>query len=148
MEMHCRARPIEEKAQVCQRFIAEMIPLFESGALRLFVPVRGDPSITWVDFYPSDQETDCGGSGNPPKCDEDHSLTQLRDDVDFGKRPLERAEWAGAIDNLGGDYLVWLTRTMRYQVAYRAETGFIDPVYIVADHHDRVNHGALALALQ
>ena len=38
----------------------------------------------------------------------------LRDDVDFGKRPLEKAEWAGAIDNLGGDYLVWLTRTMRY----------------------------------
>ncbi|NNF49262.1 MAG: oxidoreductase, partial [Woeseiaceae bacterium] len=22
--------------------------------------------------------------------------------------------WAGAIDNLGGDYLAWLTRTMRY----------------------------------
>jgi NADPH2:quinone reductase len=38
----------------------------------------------------------------------------LRDDVDFGTRPLEKAEWAGAIDNLGGDYLVWLTRTMRY----------------------------------
>ncbi len=38
----------------------------------------------------------------------------LRDDIDFGKRPLEKAEWAGAIDNLGGDYLAWLTRTMRY----------------------------------
>jgi NADPH2:quinone reductase len=38
----------------------------------------------------------------------------LRDDIDFGKRPLERAEWAGAIDNLGGDYLTWLTRTMDY----------------------------------
>lgn len=38
----------------------------------------------------------------------------LRDEIDFGKRPLEKAEWAGAIDNLGGDYLVWLTRTMRY----------------------------------
>ena len=38
----------------------------------------------------------------------------LRDAIDFGKRPLEKAEWAGAIDNLGGDYLVWLTRTMRY----------------------------------
>ena len=32
----------------------------------------------------------------------------------LGKRPLEKAEWAGAIDNLGGDYLTWLTRTMRY----------------------------------
>ena len=38
----------------------------------------------------------------------------LRDDIDFGKRPLEKAEWAGAIDNLGGDYLTWLTRTVDY----------------------------------
>ena len=38
----------------------------------------------------------------------------LRDELDFGKRPLERAEWAGAIDNLGGDYLAWLTRTVSY----------------------------------
>ena len=38
----------------------------------------------------------------------------LRDDIDFGKRPLEKATWAGAIDNLGGDYLAWLTRTMLY----------------------------------
>jgi NADPH2:quinone reductase len=38
----------------------------------------------------------------------------LRDDIDFGKRPLEKGEWAGAIDNLGGDYLAWLTRTMLY----------------------------------
>ncbi len=38
----------------------------------------------------------------------------LRDDIDFGKRPLEKAQWAGAIDNLGGDYLAWLTRTTDY----------------------------------
>lgn len=38
----------------------------------------------------------------------------LRDGIDFGKRPMEKAEWAGAIDNLGGDYLTWLTRTMDY----------------------------------
>lgn len=38
----------------------------------------------------------------------------LRDELDLGKRPMERAEWAGAIDNLGGDYLAWLIRTMRY----------------------------------
>ena len=38
----------------------------------------------------------------------------LRDQIDLGKRPMEKAEWAGAIDNLGGDYLTWLTRTMRY----------------------------------
>jgi len=42
------------------------------------------------------------------------SRVLLRDDIDLGKRPMEKAEWAGAIDNLGGDYLTWLTRTMRY----------------------------------
>lgn len=36
-----------------------------------------------------------------------------RHDLDYGKRPLERALWGGAIDNLGGDVLVWLTRTVR-----------------------------------
>jgi len=38
----------------------------------------------------------------------------LRDEVDYGKRPMEKAEWAGAIDNLGGDALTWLTRTTDY----------------------------------
>ncbi len=38
----------------------------------------------------------------------------LRDQVDLGRRPMEKAQWAGAIDNLGGDYLAWLTRTMKY----------------------------------
>jgi NADPH2:quinone reductase len=38
----------------------------------------------------------------------------IRDDIDFGKRPLEKAQWGGAIDNLGGDYLAWLTRTVQY----------------------------------
>ena len=37
-----------------------------------------------------------------------------REQVDLGKRPMEKALWAGAIDNLGGDYLTWLTRTMGY----------------------------------
>lgn len=38
----------------------------------------------------------------------------LRDEVDLGKRPMEKAQWAGAIDNLGGDVLTWLTRTVKY----------------------------------
>ncbi len=38
----------------------------------------------------------------------------LRDEIDLGKRPMEKGQWAGAIDNLGGDYLTWLTRTMNY----------------------------------
>ena len=38
----------------------------------------------------------------------------VRGDVDFGKRPMEKAEWAGGIDNLGGEALTWLTRTVGY----------------------------------
>ena len=38
----------------------------------------------------------------------------LRDEVDLGKRPMEKAQWGGAIDNLGGDVLTWLTRTVKY----------------------------------
>jgi NADPH2:quinone reductase len=38
----------------------------------------------------------------------------LRGDIDLGKRPMEKAQWAGAIDNLGGEVLTWLTRTTDY----------------------------------
>ena len=31
----------------------------------------------------------------------------------MGNRPLERAQWAGALDAVGGETLAWLTRTMR-----------------------------------
>jgi NADPH2:quinone reductase len=38
----------------------------------------------------------------------------LRDEIDYGKRPMEKALYGGAIDNLGGDALAWLTRTVKY----------------------------------
>jgi NADPH2:quinone reductase len=37
-----------------------------------------------------------------------------RQDIDLGSRPLENARFAGAIDNLGGDTLAWLTRTVDF----------------------------------
>jgi acrylyl-CoA reductase (NADPH) len=37
-----------------------------------------------------------------------------RQDVNFGSKPLEAVQWAGAIDNLGGDVLAWLTRTVDF----------------------------------
>jgi NADPH2:quinone reductase len=36
----------------------------------------------------------------------------LRADIDYGKRPLEAARFGGAIDNVGGETLTWLTRTV------------------------------------
>jgi NADPH2:quinone reductase len=38
----------------------------------------------------------------------------LRDSIDLGKRPMEEARWAGAIDNVGGEMLTWLTRTTNF----------------------------------
>jgi len=38
----------------------------------------------------------------------------LRKDLDIGSRPLENARFGGAIDNLGGDTLTWLTRTVDF----------------------------------
>ncbi len=37
-----------------------------------------------------------------------------RGEINLGKRPLETAQWAGAIDNLGGEVLTWLTRTVDF----------------------------------
>lgn len=36
-----------------------------------------------------------------------------RQSLNLGTRPLESALWGGAVDNLGGDTLAWLTRTTR-----------------------------------
>ncbi len=36
----------------------------------------------------------------------------VRGEFEMGTRPLEKATWAGAVDNLGGETLAWLTRTM------------------------------------
>ncbi len=37
-----------------------------------------------------------------------------RADLDLGSRPLEKALWAGAVDNVGGEILTWLTRTVDF----------------------------------
>jgi putative YhdH/YhfP family quinone oxidoreductase len=38
----------------------------------------------------------------------------LRRDIDVTKiRPLDKAQWAGAVDNLGGDVLAWIASTMK-----------------------------------
>jgi len=37
----------------------------------------------------------------------------LRQALELGTRPLEKALWAGAFDSVGGEQLAWLTRTMQ-----------------------------------
>jgi alcohol dehydrogenase len=42
------------------------------------------------------------------------SEVRLRSEIDFDKlRPLEAGQWAGAVDNLGGQVLHWLLATMK-----------------------------------
>ncbi len=51
-----------------------------------------------------------------------------RSSIDLDKvRPLEKATWAGAIDNLGGDLLAWLLATSRI-------AGTVAAVGLAADH--------------
>ncbi|HEY0684513.1 MAG TPA: oxidoreductase [Steroidobacter sp.] len=38
----------------------------------------------------------------------------LRDEINTGSRPMEEAQFAGAIDNVGGELLTWLTRTVGF----------------------------------
>ena len=53
---------------------------------------------------------------------------KLRKDLDLAKiRPLDRATWAGAIDNLGGDVLAWMASTMKIN-------GVIGSVGLAASH--------------
>jgi acrylyl-CoA reductase (NADPH) len=35
----------------------------------------------------------------------------VRDEIELGSKPLEAAQWAGAIDSVGGEWLAWLLRT-------------------------------------
>ena len=37
-----------------------------------------------------------------------------RQEINFGSRPLESVQFAGAIDNVGGEMLTWLTRTVDF----------------------------------
>jgi len=36
-----------------------------------------------------------------------------RNSMQFGTRPLEQPQWAGALDSVGGEQLAWLARTMQ-----------------------------------
>ena len=53
---------------------------------------------------------------------------RLRKDLDLTKiKPLDRATWAGAVDNLGGEVLAWMASTMKVN-------GVIGSIGLVANH--------------
>lgn len=53
-----------------------------SGTLRLIVPTRGDPSITWIDWNGS--ALSCNADGETfEQCDDAHRLTYVHDNPDY-----------------------------------------------------------------
>jgi DNA-binding beta-propeller fold protein YncE len=58
------------------------------GNFRLIVPVRGDPSITWIDW--NGTSLDCAdGAQGFAECDDAHRLTAIHNDTDIGLLPEE-----------------------------------------------------------
>ncbi len=72
----------------------------DSGLLRLFAAVRGDPSITYLDYDPQAGDLSCGGTGRAPLCDDDHRLSRLRGDLELPV--LEREPFGLYVDPTGG----------------------------------------------
>lgn len=58
-------------------------------------------------------------SGKPEQADYLKSLGAARvldrRVLEMGSRPLEKAQWAGAVDSVGGALLGWMTRSMAYR---------------------------------
>jgi DNA-binding beta-propeller fold protein YncE len=55
----------------------------DDGSFRLFTTVRGDPSVSWIDFDPAAKSFSCGGSGSYPHCDEAHRLVRYKNSTAF-----------------------------------------------------------------
>lgn len=73
-----------------------------NGTARLIVPVRGDPSITWIDWDGSKLSCD-DGAQNFAFCDDEHRLTSLRNNEALG--PLPEEPFRTFVD-AGGGYAV------------------------------------------
>ncbi len=85
-------------------FVTDLqIQALEDGtSLRVFTAVRGDPSLTWSDWNGEDMT--CGGDGDFPECNDEHRLTQLRNDDDLTGIPDE--PYALHVDSANGYVLV------------------------------------------
>lgn len=51
------------------------------GNARLFIPVRGDPSISWVEWDAGSRTLFCGVGEGLPLCNDAHRLTRIRGDA-------------------------------------------------------------------
>jgi hypothetical protein len=74
------------------------------GKLRLFAAVRGDPSLTWIDYDQDEKQLSCGGTERFPECDDAHRLVQLRNDEDLPSLPDE--PFGLFVDSSGGYVII------------------------------------------
>jgi DNA-binding beta-propeller fold protein YncE len=85
-----RAGYVAAAAVQIGNFVAALrVQPLNDGTMRLFSSVRGDPSITWMDFSPATGELDCGGEGEFPRCDDRHRLQTVRNDEKLGVIQVE-----------------------------------------------------------
>lgn len=59
----------------------------DDGRTRLFTTVRGDPSLTWIDWNPTTARLEC--SEDEDGCAPEHRLSSIRNDADLGLLPPE-----------------------------------------------------------
>jgi DNA-binding beta-propeller fold protein YncE len=67
--------------------------------LRIFATVRGDPSITWIDFDEQNRSVSCGDIATYARCSQEHRLTRLRSSTDEFAIPPE--PFYLAVDGVG-----------------------------------------------
>jgi hypothetical protein len=69
------------------------------GDLRLIVPVRGDPSLTYVEWSGADRALTCGDESGFALCDDDHRLSRFLDDDDLPQ--IDEEPYDVFVDSLG-----------------------------------------------
>lgn len=92
-----RAGYVSAAAQIGNFVSALGSQLLDDGRVRLFAAVRGDPSVTWIDWDAAARTIDCGGSGSFPRCDDRHRLDA------FLNNPSEGTELAAEPFGVGVD---------------------------------------------
>ena len=63
--------------------------LDDTGRLRLFAAVRGDPSLTWIDYDVASRTLSCSSTEGFAECDDEHRLSQIRNDESLPALPDE-----------------------------------------------------------
>lgn len=108
----CRRLPLAQQVAECDEawFVADAVRVgdfattlaysLEPGGVRLWLPVRGDPSVTYIDVRPEGDaialDCDQDEGSTDPKCGDAHRLDHLRNDSSLDKvdrEPFNVAVW-------------------------------------------------------